>query len=318
MLKRCGRGPCLNSDDMNVSAPIKRVGLVSPGDMGQAFAIRLKELGFEVCTALTGRSERTRRLSVEAGLTDCGDLRDLLRECDFVLSIVDPGSAMTMAREAAGLLQDLAKPLLFADCNALAPHTKVEMQGLFEAVGSRFVDAAIIGPPPRGAGRIRLYVSGPHAGELTGLQHEAISVRFVSHRTGDAAAVKMCYGAITKGTVALVTELLIAARRLGVEEVLDAELSGSQPAIREWILRNLPSMPPKAYRWVPETEEIAATFEAAGLTPLMMQGAARMYAAIARTAAGMESPEEARAQGRKGAQVVGALDEGLPGKARES
>lgn len=303
---------------MSAPSPIKRVGLMSPGDMGQAVAIRLKELGFEVCTALQGRSERTRKLAAEAKLTDCGDLRTLLESCDLALSILDPGAAMGLAQAAALIMPSLASRPLFADCNALAPASKLAMQALLETAGARFVDGAIIGPPPRGAGRIRMYVSGPAAGELAALGHDAISVRVVSARIGDAAAVKMCYGGVTKGTVALLTELLIAARRLGVDEVLDAELASSQPAIRDWILRNLPSMPPKAYRWVPETEEIAATFEAAGLTPLTMQGAVRMYEAIAGTGAGRESPEEARTRARSGAEVVAALDAGLALKSRKS
>lgn len=297
-----------------MTAQGKRIGLMSPGDMGQAVAIRLKELGFEVCTALAGRSERTKRLAATAGLTDSGDLRGLLNDCDVLLSIIDPGSAMAIAAEVARLLPGLGKPLLFVDCNALSPQSKTAMQGLVEASGASFVDGAIIGPPPRGAGRIRLYASGTRAAEVMALQHEAIAVRVVSERVGDAAAVKMCYGGVTKGTVSLLTELLIAARRLGVEEVLDEEMRASQPAIRDWILRNLPSMPPKAYRWVPETEEIAATFEAAGLTPLLMQGSTRMYEAIAKTDLGKEAPEDARARARTGAQVVGALDEGMPKK----
>lgn len=299
---------------MSASA-IKRIGLMSPGDMGQAVAIRLKELGFHVCTALADRSERTRKLAGEAGLTDCGDLRTLIDSSDLVLSIVDPGAAMALARGAAEILGDMKKAVLFADCNALAPQTKLEMQTLLETAGARFVDAAIIGPPPRGAGRIRLYVSGAGASELSVLAHEAITVRVVSDRVGDAAGVKMCYGGITKGTVALLTELLIAARRLGVEDVLDEELRGSQPAMREWILKNLPSMPPKAYRWVPETREIAATFQATGLTPLMLQGAAETYEAIAATPTGRESPEEARVRGRGGIDVIAALDAQMPKKA---
>ncbi|MBS0338734.1 MAG: DUF1932 domain-containing protein [Proteobacteria bacterium] len=291
---------------------IRRIGVMSPGDMGQAVALRLKELGFEVCTALAGRSERTRRLAAEAGLADCGDLRGLLQTCDLVLSILDPGAAMGLAQAAAAIMPSLEAPPLFADCNALAPRTKSAMQALLEAAGARFMDCAIIGPPPRGAGRIRFYVSGPGADALRMLQHDAITVRVVSERVGDAAAVKMCYGGVTKGAVALLTELLVAAQRLGVEEVLDEELRGSQAMLREWILKSLPTMPPKAYRWVPETEEIAATFAAVGLTPLMMQGAAETYTAIAATAPGMESPEEGRAAARTGAAVVAALDAGMP------
>jgi 3-hydroxyisobutyrate dehydrogenase-like beta-hydroxyacid dehydrogenase len=274
--------------------------------------VRLKELGFEVCTALAGRSERTRKLATSAGVKDCGDLRTLLASTDLVLSIVDPGSAMPLAQAAAALMPSLKTPPLYTDCNALAPQTKREMQALFGKAGARFVDAGIIGPPPRGAGRIHLYVSGVDAGAMQALQHGTMDVRVVSERVGDAAAVKMCYGAITKGTSALLTELLVAARRLGVEDVLDKELVESQPAIRDWILRNLPSMPPKAYRWVPETREIADTFEAAGLTPLMMRGAAEIYAAIAATATGRESPEEGRTRGRKGAEVVAALEADMP------
>lgn len=293
-------------------AQIRHVGVMSPGDMGQAVAIRLKELGFTVGTALAGRSDRTRALAAQAGLADHGDLRGLLEASDLVLSILDPGSAMALAREAAALLPSLGKPLLFADCNALSPHTKLDMRPLLEKAGASFVDAAIIGPPPRGAGRIRFYASGPRANDLLALKHEAVSVRIVSERIGDAAAVKMCYGGVTKGAVALLTELLVAARRLGVEDVLDEELRGSQAGLRDWILKNLPSMPPKAYRWVPETEEIAATFAAVGLTPLMMRGAADTYAGIAATGPGRESPEEARAGARNGADVIAALDAGLP------
>ena len=303
---------------MTAPASIKRIGLMSPGDMGQAVGIRLKEVGFEVRTALEGRSERTRKLAAAGKIEDCGSLRALLESSDLVLSIIDPGSAMPLAKAVAVLLPSIKTPPLYTDCNALAPDTKRAMQGLLEAAGTRFVDGGIIGPPPRGTGRIHFYVSGAGAGVLEALQHDTIDVRVVSERVGDAASVKMCYGAITKGTTALLAELLIAARRLGVEEALDKELVETQPVIRKWILDHLPSMPPKAYRWVPETEEIAATFGAAGLTPLMMQGAARMCEAFAATAPGRESPEEARAKARKGAEVVAAFDSDMPRKKHES
>ncbi len=297
---------------MTKPAALKRIGLLSPGDMGQAVGIRLNELGFEVATALEGRSPRTRKLAAEAGIADRGDLRALLASSDLVLSILDPGAAVPLAQAAAALMATLERAPLFADCNALAPQTKRDMAALFERSGARFVDAGIIGPPPRGAGRIHLYASGPHAAALEVLQHEAIDVRVVSERVGDAAAVKMCYGGVTKGAVGLLTELLVAARRLGVEEMLDRELSETQPVVRKWILDHLPSMPPKAYRWVPETEEIAATFAGVGLTPLTMEGASRLFTAIAQTEVGKESPEAARARRRAGADVIASLDQDLP------
>jgi 3-hydroxyisobutyrate dehydrogenase-like beta-hydroxyacid dehydrogenase len=80
---------------------IERVGVMSPGDMGQAVAIQLKARGLNVCTAL----ERSRVLAREVGLTDVGALERLVAECDAVLSIMDPGAAVDFARAAAHALR---------------------------------------------------------------------------------------------------------------------------------------------------------------------------------------------------------------------
>jgi len=58
----------------------ERVGLMTPGDMGQAIAMRIKDQGFTVCTALDSRSERSRMLAREAGLTDVGTIARLVAE----------------------------------------------------------------------------------------------------------------------------------------------------------------------------------------------------------------------------------------------
>ena len=138
-----------------------------------------------------------------------------------------------------------------------------------------------------------------------------MQVRVIGERVGDASAVKMCYASITKGTLALGMELLITARKLGVEQALEAEFKDSQPDMYEWVLSRSVSMPPKAHRWVPEMLEIAKTFEGVGLTPRMLQGAADMYEFIADTPLGRETPEEARERGRSGAELVRALADGV-------
>jgi len=47
--------------------------------------------------------------------------------------------------------------------------------------------------------------------------------------------------------------------------------------------RQIPTMPPRAYRWIGEMEEIAQTFADAGLTPKFHQAAADMYRFVAAT-----------------------------------
>ena len=159
------------------------------------------------------------------------------------------------------------------------------------AAGGRCADGGIIGPPPRGTAKMSLYVSGPEASALEQLATPQVNVIVISERIGDASAIKMCYGAFNKGLQAMALELLVAARRLGIDALLETQLRESRREVYDWIIGSLPIMPPKAYRWVPEMLEIAKTFESVGLTPRMFQGTADMYEFVAATALGKETPE---------------------------
>jgi len=285
---------------------IQAIGLMTPGDMGQAVALQLKAKGFTVRTALDQRSERSRTLAREAGLVDVGTIAQLIAQCDVVLSIMNPAAALDFAREAAQALRACGRNALIVDCNAIAPMTTREIATLVELAGGRFLDAGIIGPPPRGEARTNLYVSGPGAGDLNCLSGPQLDVHVVSECVGDASALKMCYGAINKGTQALWLEVLIAAQRLGVAAVLERQLRQSRPDLYERTLGQFPAMPPKAHRWVPEMLEISKTMSAAGVTPRIFQGAAEIFRFVARTPLGRETPEN-RDKARGGEDVVRLL-----------
>ena len=93
----------------------------------------------------------------------------------------------------------------------------------------------------------------------------------------NASAVKMAYAAWTKGTAAMLLAIRELARREGVEEALLAEWDLSQPELRDRHARALRSAEAKGWRWVGEMEEIAATFEAAGLPGGFHRAAAEVY-----------------------------------------
>src|SRR6516225_6254319 len=285
---------------------IENVGLMSPGDMGQAVAVRLKAQGLHVLTALEQRSERTRALAREAGLTDVGTIARLVAECDVVLSIMDPGAAVDFARVAANALRATGRHTLIVDCNAIAPDTVHEIADLIGQAGGRFLDAGIIGPPPRGKAKTNLYVSGAGAADLEQLAGPQLIVHVIGGGIADASALKMCYGALNKGTQALWLEVLIAAQRLGVAGLLEQQLQQSQTERYNWALSQFPILPPKAYRWVPEMLEISKTLGATGMTPKMFQGAAEVYRFVAGTALGKEAPETRDAT-RQGKDIVRLL-----------
>jgi 3-hydroxyisobutyrate dehydrogenase-like beta-hydroxyacid dehydrogenase len=283
------------------------IGITSTGDMGQGVAMCIKALGFNTCMATDGRSPRTRALGEKAGLTDCGSLEKLVQTCDMVLSVLDPGAAVTNAKAIAAACKATNRKIVFVECNAIAPQTMHEIAAIMEAVGCTVVDAGIIGPPPRNNAKQRFYVSGPHAHLMQRINSPQINVKVAGEKIGDASAVKMCYAALTKGSIALGTELLIAARKLGIDQALEAEFKNGQAELHESVLTRAAGMPFKAYRWVPEMNEIAKTFDGVGLTPKLFQGVSDLYAQIATTPQGKESPEEARDKKRSGKDVINGL-----------
>jgi hypothetical protein len=117
----------------------------------------------------------------------------------------------------------------------------------------------------------------------------------------------MCYAALTKGTTALMTELSVAAERLGVTAALRQEFAESQQAALERMANGVPAMVPKAHRWVGEMEEIARTFEDCGLTPKTYLGAAEIYDFVAHAPLGRITPEQWRDQRRTFEQVIAEL-----------
>jgi 3-hydroxyisobutyrate dehydrogenase-like beta-hydroxyacid dehydrogenase len=285
---------------------IERIGFMTPGDMGQAVAMQLKNKGFAVCTALDKRSDRSRTMAAEAGLTDVGSIARLTAESDLVMSVMNPGAALEFAREAAAAIKTQSRKPVFIDCNAVAPDTMREIDAVMKEAGARCLDGGLIGPPPRGKAKVNLYVSGPGAGDLAQLANDQLRVHILGERFGDASAVKMCYGAFNKGTQGLMLETLMAAQRLGVYEELEKQLLSSRADQYNALLDALPLLPPKAYRWVPEMLEIARTFEGVGMTPRIFQGEADMFELVADTPLGRETPEN-RDKSRTGRDVIKQL-----------
>jgi hypothetical protein len=143
------------------------------------------------------------------------------------------------------------------------------------------------------------------------LRNHGLDIRVIEGDIGQASGLKMCYGSLTKGLQALGVQLLVAARAMGLEATLRAEQQSSQPDLLGWLTRSVPGLPPKAYRWVGEMEEIATCFGDVGLTPKIFEGVADLYRFIADTPIGRESPEESRRHGRDLDTVIEALAEGL-------
>ena len=270
---------------------IETVAILSPGDMGHSVGERLHTNGLRVITCLDGRSERTVKLAAEAGIVDVPTYNDLVQEADIILSILVPAQAPNVAQRVAQAISETGAEVVYADCNAIAPQTVREIGRRIVKAGAKFVDASIIGGPPRGESTPRLYVAGPDTSALEALNQYGLNVIGLGKKIGLASAIKMCYAAWTKGSTALCAELLIAAKAMGVFDALEKEFRSSQ-SMMVMRMQRLPAVPIKSRRFVGEMVEIAKAFEDVGLTPDILAGAADIYRFVGATHLADRTPED--------------------------
>jgi len=233
------------------------VAIIAQGEMGAGVARRLVERGARVLTSLQGRSKASGARAQRAGMIAVDDDTALVAEADFFLSIVPPADAVALAERMRPVLAAAQRKPIYVDCNAVAPETAERIGAILADTGCPYVDAGIVGGPPSGSSAgPRFYVSGEAATEFLRLAACGLSVHVLEGPLSAASALKMSYAGITKGTTAIGAAMMLGATRAGCAEALRAELADSQPQLLAFLSASVSRMPPKAYRWVAEMEEI--------------------------------------------------------------
>jgi len=265
----------------------KTIAVLHPGEMGAAIAACLAARGSKIAWASDGRSAATRTRAESAGMEDLRMVERALGAADVVLSVCPPHGALRLAREVArrGFRG------IYVDANAVAPETARQIARAVEAAGASFVDGGIIGPPPARAGTSRIYLSGSRAADIAALfagsNLEAIPLEGAA---GAASALKACYAAWTKGATALLAAIRVLAQHEGIEPALLAEWKLSQPGL-DRRSEAVSVQARKAWRWVGEMEEIAASFEATGLPGGFGLAAAEIYGTLRAFKSNGRAPE---------------------------
>jgi 3-hydroxyisobutyrate dehydrogenase-like beta-hydroxyacid dehydrogenase len=259
--------------------------------MGHAVGRALNWGGLGVITCLKGRGELSRKFADQAGIRDVPSLAEMLVEADLVLSIVPPGQALDNARTVAEAMAASGHTPPYADCNAVSPATTRRIGEEITRAGADYIDGGIVGPPPGKGSPPRFYVSGERAGVMSELDGMGINVRPIGDEIGRASGMKMCYASLTKGTLALQTAVLTVAEALGLTEDLRGELLEGREALYKQMESGIRRLPSVSARFIGEMEEIAATYEAAGVTPKFHQGALDVYHLLASTPLAGETSE---------------------------
>ena len=259
----------------------QRIGILYPGEMGISLAASAQQSGHQVHWASAGRSASTRARAEKFALHDSQTLAALCAICSVIVSICPPHAAEEVAQQV--IAQGYAG--LYVDANAIAPQRAARIGQALSAAGIGFVDGGIIGGPAWQANTTWLYLAGPQAAEIAAcFAAGPLATRVIGDAIGKASALKMCFAAYSKGTTALLAATLAAAEALDVRAELEQQWAGDNPKtgnFAEQAAQRVQGVTAKAWRFVGEMEEIAATFQAAGLPAGFHLAAAELYGRIA-------------------------------------
>lgn len=323
------------------SSKLATIGIISLGEMGTGIAKLLVAKGFSVATNGSGRSKETLERAQAASVTNLPSDTDLVKKCDVILSVVPPRDAENTAQRVIDAMQFITKEqqLYFADMNAVAPSTIKAMERSIKRaqVPVTLIDGSILGGPPKpkpkeagspaaagGAGAEAggdwdmplLPTSGPvQLADIPGYGTrlaEVLNVRHISPDIGASSGLKMCYASLSKGYAAIAIQSFTTAQRMGVLEPLREALQDTVPGRVKQTENALTGMPPKAYRWVREMEEIAKTHaEEGGFEDYLFKGAAGVFKAVAQDTVLGEEKVGQRKRGRTAEDVAAAMAEGM-------
>jgi 3-hydroxyisobutyrate dehydrogenase-like beta-hydroxyacid dehydrogenase len=242
--------------------------------MGATVGAAAATSGARVIWASHSRSQATRERAQQAGLVDIQNFSDVVQAGDIIFSVCPPHAALDLARSVAK--QNFKG--IYVDANAVSRATAEQIGEIVGRTGASFVDGGIIGPPVKQAGTTRLYLSGARAADVAELfSASMLDARPIGEDPGAASALKIAYAAWTKCTDALLLAIRALAAHEGIDKALLEEWAVSQPDLTRRSIRAAAMAAPKAWRYVGEMREIAATFESAGLPGGFHNTAADFY-----------------------------------------
>ncbi len=249
-----------------------RFAIIGFGEVGQILAQDLVAAGCEVAGTYDVKFADPESIPSRAA---SGPYRagashhDAVKGAQLVISAVTAEQGLQAAEATAGGIEPGA---FYVDINSVSPGVKRASAEAINAAGGRYVEAAVMTAVPPHRIKSPMLLGGPHAAAFLELAAPlGFNAKVYSADYGKASAVKMCRSVMIKGMEALITESLLTARRLGVEDDVLASLGETLP-VPDWeafarymISRSLQH----GRRRAEEMREVARTVSEANVAPLM-------------------------------------------------
>jgi 3-hydroxyisobutyrate dehydrogenase-like beta-hydroxyacid dehydrogenase len=214
--------------------------------------------------------------------------QDAVRGAQLVISAVTAEQGLEAAKATAGGIEPGA---FYVDVNSVSPGVKRASAEAINAAGGRYVEAAVMTAVPPHRIKSPMLLGGPHATAFLEMATPlGFAAKVYSEEYGKASAVKMCRSVMIKGMEALITESMLTARRLGVEDDVLASLGETLP-VPDWeafarymLIRSLQH----GKRRAEEMREVARTVAEAHIAPLMSSSIAERQDVAAKLGQGVD------------------------------
>jgi len=197
--------------------------------------------------------------------------QDVARVSDVIIAAV-PGSRALEAAES--VLASLQENKIYADVSTSSPTTKVKIAEMIAPTGAGFVDGALMGGLTQQHHKVPVLVSGSGADRfIEQMAPCRMNLKKVSDKAGDAIAVKLVRSVYMKGEAVLQLEMLEAAYKLQVQDlVLDSISSSVDGKTFLDMMRFLvPASAIHAERQTHEMADCMVMLQDLGITPTMTE-----------------------------------------------
>jgi 3-hydroxyisobutyrate dehydrogenase-like beta-hydroxyacid dehydrogenase len=260
-----------------------RFAFIGFGALAEAFAAGLREGGAtDVVAYARPRADGAAAAALAARLAAAGvrarpSIAEALEGADVVVAAVPASAAAGVAHASTPHLRPQA---VYVDPAPLSPAAKEALADSVAHVGAQYADVAVLGTVVVDRHRVPMLASGPGAARWAeAATAHGLRVSVLDGAPGRASLVKLLRSVYMKGRDALVLEMVLAARRHGVEDAVMASIGGpgEQVPFPELASRVLTSLAVYAERRAGELHAAAELVADAGVEPLVtVAGAERL------------------------------------------
>lgn len=200
-----------------------KVGMVGIGLMGHGIARNIVEKGWPLAYLRHPGNQPTADIDA-AGARHFDRADEMARQSDVMLLCVTGTPQVEDVLLGSGQVLAALKPgTVVVDCSTAIPESTVALAKKVEAVGARFVDAAMTRTPKEAEeGRLNLLIGGaPETVEaITPLLAAFSENRFHAGPAGAGHRLKLLHNFVSLGSATLISEAAACARACGISDTV--------------------------------------------------------------------------------------------------